>query len=121
MSFLSFFSAVAHINCVCVFNCADLLDVYIDDDMKTVHVIDVAPLTEDLNKLVGHPFSWEELQTTPADVPMKIIESSRGIQPTSRNLCGVPVDVRDASSADLNELINAMQRQHFHETHPSAH
>ena len=101
--------------------CADLLDVYVDDDMKTVHVIDVAPLTEDLNKLVGQPFSWDELQKAPANVPMKIIESSRGIQPTSRNLCGVPVDVRDASSADLNELINAMQRQHFHETHSSTH
>lgn len=107
---------------VCVFHPlsqnTDLLDVYLDDDMREVHVLDIAPLTEDLNRLVGEPFSWHSLQEPRTDgdeaVPVAVVESKKGIQPAPRSLCGVPVDIRDATSDDVNELIRAMQREHFH-------
>ena len=99
-------------------NNTDLLDVYLDEDMRKVHVLDIAPLTEDLNRLVGEPFAWQALQEQQTGaVPVAVVESKKGIQPAPRSLCGVPVDIRDATSDDVNELIRAMQREHFHETH----
>ena len=99
----------------------DLLDVVLDEEMRAARVVDVAPLTQELNRLVGEPFSWEELQApVPADtdfvVPVRVVESQQGIQPVERSLFGVPVDVRDATQEDIAEIINAMQREHFRET-----
>lgn len=107
--------------------CADcVVDVCVDgdDESAAVSLVDIAPLDEAFLETAPSLVTWDELQqlrttttTAAADdaVPaIRLVDASMlaGVQPGPRNLCGIPVELRDATSmADIEEAINAMQRE----------
>jgi len=103
--------------------CTDcVVDVYVDGGgPDAVSLVDVAPLDKAFLESAPSLVTWSELQQQqqcpPTTVRTVDAKALRGVQPGPRNLCGVPVDLRDATSAaDLEEVINAMER----ETHKAA-
>lgn len=94
-----------------------VIDVFVGPD-DSVQLLDIAELDEEF--LVSNPslVQWSEISAEPAPQAsqqpcclLRIVESSRGIQPSSRNLCGVPTELRDATAEDVSELLNSMERE----------
>jgi hypothetical protein len=88
-----------------------VVDLYIDQG-GSVRLLDVEALDQEFLESNPSLITWQELAAlrVSSQCSLRIVEHDRGVQPSSRNLCGVPTELRDVTAEDLSELLNSMER-----------
>ena len=86
------------------------------ENINSIHLIDLATLKGDEDyQLISYPEIVAVLNAMEQDrsiqPELRVPDESIGVQPSSRNLYGVPVEIRDART--MEDLINAMQREEY--------
>lgn len=97
----------------------DVVDICVNN-ANNINLIDLDTLNGDEDYLlISYPElvtlsnAMEQDKTIKAE--LRMTDHSIGVQPSSRNLYGFPVDIRDASS--MEDLINFMQREDYKAKH----